>query len=177
MSRLDRLKEQGGEFPLMLADVYPDWLDRDDVQWMTPEPDSADVRVPSPCHRPDGELRIYFDGAEVTVCFSHWHRHFVVVPGSGSAAVEMVWLCRWLDTFLDDRTVIVNLFAADQWVGSATFGVGYGCVLSSRTRDAIGHFIFEHQNATRYEIRSWSGGLDEVHTLTPGGWEKEGGRG
>lgn len=154
-----------------LADVYPDWVDNPLIHWGRTEGQTLEIRLKSPCGRPDGDLILWFDGGEMTVQFTAWQDHFYLPPNSGDFAVEAVHLVRWLDAFLTDRKVIVNLYAGDTWEASKSLWIGHGATLSKHTRDEIGRFIFKRQRTTRYEVRSWSGGLDEDAAVTVGGWD------
>jgi hypothetical protein len=165
---VEGLTGSAAAFADLLGRVYPDWTDRQDVAWKVVGNGELEVRVPSPCHRKDGDLLIFTAGTEVTVSFSHWHAHHFIAPNSEDYAASAIRLCRWLDAFLDDREVIINLYA-NAWVGSMSLWVGHGCAISPKARDEIGRFIYEHQKTTRYEVRSWSGGLDEEYPVTPGG--------
>jgi hypothetical protein len=172
MNRLDGFRGESATLAKFLASVYPQWVDDATVSWREVEDGVLEVRVPSPCHRADGDLLIFFDGVDVTVKLSHWHTHFTVVPGRENFAASAVDLCRYLDMFLEDRSVLVFLYQNDAYIAGMSLWIGHGCTLSRKARDEVGHFIFRHQSTTRYEIRSWSGGLDESHHVVVGEWDR-----
>jgi hypothetical protein len=75
-------------------------------------------------------------------------------------AADFAEFCRTLDMLFDERLATANLARGNRWAASLTVYATPSGDLTQESRASL-HDVAVRVGATRYEIRSWLGRLDQ----------------
>jgi hypothetical protein len=135
------------------------------VQWLDGGGGYLAVRIPSPCEKADGDLKLRLHANELTLSFaSPWHQHFGMDVDGMCFAADFVEFCRILDLLFDEHLVAVNFARGERWAASLTAYTTPSGDLTQESRASVLD-VAARVSATRYEIRSWLGRLDREETI------------
>ena len=149
----------------LLRRLHRQWEDNPNVQWQEPEHAKLSIRVPSPCARPDGDLVLDLHGGEFIVFFAGpFHTHFEFEPNDPMFGVQVVILCRFLDSLLAERIAVAHCYRAGEWAGSTIVELADSGQLTPRSGRDLQEFA-TRAGATGTRIRTWLGTFDHEETI------------